>query len=318
MKASNVKSYPSQSSLNHGETNREVFPSRLYTMLESLHEFEPSYLNEAGMAVAWLPHGHAFKIHNVDEFMKVIRIFFNQTKLRSFTRQLNNWGFKRVEQGRDRGAWFHKHFIRGRPDELKRINRVTIENKSVEQTTNDINHNGYYYLIQYSVPRSGIIPAEAKPINAEVLLNENTCGSSTALSHQVKYRPSSNWNHSVCVQSHAPSKMQKQITSSNITGQTLAKCTLTEKEFNIVDIDLGELDKTTHSLAEVIFCDKSGSYSDSNNLFNENHNRDHANNNLSTSAHPDFEPLPFSRKSPNSSPEEKELICFINAMITLL
>ncbi len=47
-------------------------------------------------AVTWLPHGRAFRIHNKTKFMEeVVPVFFNQTKIRSFNRQLHLWGFHR-------------------------------------------------------------------------------------------------------------------------------------------------------------------------------------------------------------------------------
>ncbi|KAK1745379.1 hypothetical protein QTG54_003303 [Skeletonema marinoi] len=50
---------------------------------------------EFAQAVTWLPHGRAFRILDKDTFMKeVVPMFFNQTKIRSFNRQLHLWGFR--------------------------------------------------------------------------------------------------------------------------------------------------------------------------------------------------------------------------------
>ena len=72
---------------------KKQFPDKLYDMLEvaSSHGFE-----YATNAVSWMPHGRSFKVFDEDVFMTcIVPVFFKQTKLRSFNRQLNLWGFKR-------------------------------------------------------------------------------------------------------------------------------------------------------------------------------------------------------------------------------
>lgn len=75
------------------------FPWKVHTMLtHSKHDgFEH--------IVSWLADGCSFKVHNQDEFVTdILPLFFNQTKYKSFQRQLNLWGFKRVIDGIDKGA----------------------------------------------------------------------------------------------------------------------------------------------------------------------------------------------------------------------
>lgn len=45
-----------------------------------------------------------------------LRRYFKQSKLTSFQRQLNLYGFQRISTGRDRGGYFHPLFLRGRAD----------------------------------------------------------------------------------------------------------------------------------------------------------------------------------------------------------
>jgi hypothetical protein len=67
------------------------FPIKVYAMLELADN-----IFEFAQAVTWLPHGRAFRIHNKVKFMEeVVPVFFNQTKIRSFNRQLYMWGFRR-------------------------------------------------------------------------------------------------------------------------------------------------------------------------------------------------------------------------------
>jgi HSF-type DNA-binding len=64
--------------------------------------------------VSWLDHGRAFKVHIPEIFYNaILPKYFSTTKHRSFTRWLRAWGFERHTEGKDRGAWYHRFFIRG-------------------------------------------------------------------------------------------------------------------------------------------------------------------------------------------------------------
>ena len=70
---------------------KSEFPIKVYAMLELADN-----IFEFAQAVTWPPHGRAFRIHNKVKFMKeVVPLFFNQTQIRSFNRQLHLWGFRR-------------------------------------------------------------------------------------------------------------------------------------------------------------------------------------------------------------------------------
>ena len=82
---------PEDSSLSSTRKTKSEFPIKLYAMLE-LADYHVGF----SQAVTWLPHGRAFRILNKDKFMdEVVPVFFNQTKIRSFNRQLHLWGFRR-------------------------------------------------------------------------------------------------------------------------------------------------------------------------------------------------------------------------------
>ena len=50
------------------------------------------------------------------------------SKLRSFQRQLNLWGFKRISKnGPDKDAYYHEHFIRGHPEYMDKMVRIKIK-----------------------------------------------------------------------------------------------------------------------------------------------------------------------------------------------
>merc|ERR1719413_218639 len=90
-----------------------AFPFKLHSILESAGKSGQESI------ISWLPSGKAFKIHKPKEFADVIMPqYFNQTKYRSFQRQLYIYGFDRVKDksSDDYGAYFHELFIRGASD----------------------------------------------------------------------------------------------------------------------------------------------------------------------------------------------------------
>ena len=93
----------------------ELFPSKLMKILSMDNPV-------IQRSITWLPHGRAFQV--LDEKMfeeKIMNISFNTTKIRSFKRQLNLWGFKRIAEGIDQGAYYHQMFLKDKPNLAKRI-----------------------------------------------------------------------------------------------------------------------------------------------------------------------------------------------------
>ena len=85
------------------------FPFKLHEMLDAIEE------DGYASIVSWQPHGRCFKIHKKAEFVEqIMPRYFQQTKLTSFQRQLNLYGFIRLSRGRDEGAYYHERFLRGR------------------------------------------------------------------------------------------------------------------------------------------------------------------------------------------------------------
>jgi hypothetical protein len=87
--------------------------------------------------VAWLPCERAFKVHEREPFEnRIIREFFNQTKYKSFQRQLNLWGFERITDADSPklGAYYHPLFIKGRRELCPCMTRLKIKNRASEAT----------------------------------------------------------------------------------------------------------------------------------------------------------------------------------------
>lgn len=74
------------------------FPLKLHELLERA---EVENLTDI---ISWQPHGRAFVVHQPKKFVAgLMPRFFRQTKLTSFQRQLNLYGFNRLTKGKKRG-----------------------------------------------------------------------------------------------------------------------------------------------------------------------------------------------------------------------
>jgi hypothetical protein len=67
--------------------------------------------------VAWQDGANSFKVMQSGPFSNTImKNYFNQTKYKSFQRQLNMYGFRRIHSGVKRGGYAHQYFKRGTPE----------------------------------------------------------------------------------------------------------------------------------------------------------------------------------------------------------
>ena len=98
------------------------FPLKLHEMLDKI---EADGL--AGV-ISWQPHGRAFLVHKPAEFVStVMPKYFRQTKLTSFQRQLNLYGFCRLTRGQDNKGYYHELFLRGKPFLTKYMARTKVK-----------------------------------------------------------------------------------------------------------------------------------------------------------------------------------------------
>lgn len=75
--------------------------------------------------VRWEEHGKAFRIVDAEIFAEqVLPKYFRHSKLTSFQRQLNLYGFRRITKGEDQGSYYHAKFQRGKPSSVSEIRRL--------------------------------------------------------------------------------------------------------------------------------------------------------------------------------------------------
>mmetsp|Transcript_22482 Transcript_22482/g.45062 ORF Transcript_22482/g.45062 Transcript_22482/m.45062 type:complete len:537 (+) Transcript_22482:169-1779(+) len=99
----------------------EPFPDKLYRLIEDAQAEGKSEI------ISFFSHGRAFAIHDPDRFCEeIMPRFFRQTKLASFQRQLNLYGFRRISRGPDSGGYYHAMFVRGRPDLCPYMRRTKV------------------------------------------------------------------------------------------------------------------------------------------------------------------------------------------------
>lgn len=96
------------------------FPAKIYLILE----------NESSDVIKWHPNGMAFRIVDHGRFEReIIPKYFRHNQLSSVQRQLNLYGFKCINRGEDKGAFYHPRFKRGDWEVVKKITRYSPSKK---------------------------------------------------------------------------------------------------------------------------------------------------------------------------------------------
>jgi hypothetical protein len=132
-----------------------LFPSKLHKLL--------LMADNGGFAhiISWQIHGRAFKIHRVKEFIaEVIPLHFCHGNITSFYRQLNLYGFLKITQGPDKGAYYHELFLRGKCFLTKKIERHKVKGTFVKGIKNPA-HEPNFYDMPFVKVTSGYAVASA-------------------------------------------------------------------------------------------------------------------------------------------------------------
>eukprot|EP00871_Galdieria_phlegrea_P001095 jgi/Galph1/1987/GphlegSOOS_G652.1 len=129
----------------HGTQSSEALPLRATTysgnpslptpFLSKLYELVDD--PKTNSLVSWLDAGDAFMVHRPNEFAReILPRYFKHNNFSSFVRQLNQYGFHKLDP--DRWVFGHVNFLRGRRDLLTKISRKkshpSVENFSKSKT----------------------------------------------------------------------------------------------------------------------------------------------------------------------------------------
>jgi hypothetical protein len=114
---------------------------KLHLMLSSVERDGNSHI------VSWQMHGRCFVVHKPKDFVSLVMpTYFRQTKLTSFQRQLNLYGFCRLTSGRDRGGYYHELFLRGKPFLCKRMMRTRIKGTGIKAASSPQTEPDFYSM----------------------------------------------------------------------------------------------------------------------------------------------------------------------------
>lgn len=117
------------------------FPLKLHIILKILEEEGNDCI------ISWLPHGRAFVIHNPSRFeQEVVKRFFKHSQISSFRRQLNLYGFLRLSNGRDTGAYYHQLFLRGKPILSLRMIRTKVKGTKIRASSSPADEPRFYVM----------------------------------------------------------------------------------------------------------------------------------------------------------------------------
>lgn len=124
------------------------FPLKLHRLLETAEKEQVSDI------VSWLPHGRAFIVRKSKEFVsQVLPKVFKQSKLTSFQRQLNLYGFRRItRKGPDYGGYYHELFLRGRAFLCHKMIRTKIKGTGFKAASSP-DSDPYFYAMEFVYKR---------------------------------------------------------------------------------------------------------------------------------------------------------------------
>ena len=96
------------------------FPEKLFDLIECAEK--------DGMenVISFDEKGEYFRVHDSKRFLREwVPRYFRIQRMSSFKRQLSMYDFRRIAEGEKEGWYIHKHFQKGRPELLSKIERLS-------------------------------------------------------------------------------------------------------------------------------------------------------------------------------------------------
>jgi hypothetical protein len=118
-----------------------AFPLKLHAVLDQVEADGLAHV------ISWQGHGRCFVVHKPKEFVDhVMPKYFRQTKLTSFQRQLNLYGFSRLTRGNDAGGYYHELFLRGKPYLCKQMIRTKVKGTRFKAASSPESEPDFYKM----------------------------------------------------------------------------------------------------------------------------------------------------------------------------
>jgi hypothetical protein len=118
-----------------------AFPAKLYEMLSSVERDGFVHI------VSWQPHGRSFLVHEPGaNFKAILPRYFKLSKLASFQRQLNLYGFTRITSGLDKGGYYNEFFLQGKPGMSSKIQRIRVKGTGVRAKSNPAQEPNFWNM----------------------------------------------------------------------------------------------------------------------------------------------------------------------------
>lgn len=123
-----------------------AFPVKLHAVLDQVEA------DGLGHVISWQHHGRCFVVHKPKEFVDhVMPKYFRQTKLTSFQRQLNLYGFSRLTRGNDAGGYYHELFLRGKVYLCNKMSRVKVKGTRFKAASSPESEPDFYKMTPVTV-----------------------------------------------------------------------------------------------------------------------------------------------------------------------
>ena len=158
-----------------GKNKCGPFPFRFHMILSEIESDGNAHI------VSWLSHGRSFAIHKQGLFQaEIMPKYFKQSKITSFHRQLNLYGYQRLTHGRDCGSYYHEYFLRGKPFLTRKMIRTKVKGTKIRAASSPDDEPNFHDYPPVGTP----LPAYgSRPSNFAVMPgveNINTFSSSNS------------------------------------------------------------------------------------------------------------------------------------------